>query len=148
MKVKMNGRPWAYSGKADDLVFCYNRFSGTMYARKKTKHKRTAENERIGNTSRNIFGLNPSAGYKKDLQLYLLGYNRLSANRDKPLITWSAMYMHLMYAMAENMADISLPTLTRENIYQQNLPCISIKAAVEAGVLPAVYGWESLEQLL
>lgn len=148
MKVKMNGRPWAYSGKADDLVFCYNRFSGTMYARKKTKHKITPENERIGNTSRNVFGLNPSAGYRKDLQLYQLGYNRLGENRDKPVLTWSAMYMRLMYAMAGLVENVNLQTITREEIYQRNLPCISIKAAVEAGVLPAVDGYERLVQML
>ncbi|MBP7309901.1 MAG: hypothetical protein KA984_01285 [Candidatus Cloacimonetes bacterium] len=148
MKVKMNGRPWAYSGKADDLVFCYNRFSGTMYARKKARHKSTAENERIGDTSRSIFGLNPSAGFKKDLQLYLLGYNRLRENRDKPVQSWSAMYLHLMHAMTRKVENVNLQTITREEIYLRSLPCVSIRAAVEAGVLPAVNGWEGLERLL
>jgi hypothetical protein len=51
-----------------------------------------------------------------------------------------------MYALAKAMPEIDLGTLTREEIYQQDLPCISIKRAVEAGLLEKVDNYQRLDK--
>jgi hypothetical protein len=48
-----------------------------------------------------------------------------------------------MYNMAKADPGIDLKTLTREYIYMHDLPCISVKKAVEAGILPEVYMYEA-----
>jgi hypothetical protein len=53
-----------------------------------------------------------------------------------------------MANMAKLYPEIDLKTITREQIYQENLPCISVKKAVEAGVLPQVNGYERMEALI
>jgi len=34
---------------------------------------------------------------------------------------------------------------TRDDIYTNDLPCIAVKRAIEAGLLPRVQGWEGLD---
>ncbi len=77
MKVNFQYGLAGYTGKADGLVFCYDRSSGIVYARKRVYPRLTAENHRIGNISRNIFALKPAEEYKDDLRLYLMRYNGL-----------------------------------------------------------------------
>jgi hypothetical protein len=38
-----------------------------------------------------------------------------------------------------------LKTLTRQQIYDDNLPCKSVKSAVEAGFLPEVLNYQLLD---
>ncbi|HQP62758.1 MAG TPA: hypothetical protein PK713_01745, partial [Candidatus Cloacimonas sp.] len=95
-----------------------------------------------------IFALQPSEVYKNDLRLYLLRHNGLKANRYKQLRSWVNLYHLLMANMAKLYPEIDLKTITREQIYQENLPCISVKKAVEAGVLPQVNGYERMEALI
>jgi hypothetical protein len=59
---------------------------------------------------------------------------------------WSSFYMKLMYDMAKADNSIILSTLTREEIYTRELPCISVKRAVEAGLLPVVYDYQSFDR--
>ncbi|MBP9036998.1 MAG: hypothetical protein KBG38_04320 [Candidatus Cloacimonas sp.] len=148
MKVNFKYGLSGYTGKADDLVFCFDRISGKIYARKRVYPRLTEENARIANISRNIFALQPSEVYKNDLRLYLLRYNGLKANRYKQLRSWVNLYHLLMANMAKLYPEIDLKTITREQIYQENLPCISVKKAVEAGVLPQVNGYERMEALI
>ncbi|NLM90621.1 MAG: hypothetical protein GX179_05475, partial [Candidatus Cloacimonetes bacterium] len=44
--------------------------------------------------------------------------------------------------------EIDLKTLTRQQIFADNLPCKSIKSAVEAGILPPVNGYERMTALI
>lgn len=83
MKVNFQYGLAGYTGKADGLVFCFDRKSGIVYARKRVYPRLTEENARIGNISHNIFSLKPSEEYKDDLRLYLMGYNGLRANSHK-----------------------------------------------------------------
>ena len=148
MKVNFKYGLSGYTGKADDWVCCYDRISGKIYARKRVYPRLTEENARIANISRNIFALQPSEVYKNDLRLYLLRYNGLKVNRYKQLRSWVNLYHLLMANMAKLYPEIDLKTITREQIYQENLPCISVKKAVEAGVLPQVNGYERMEALI
>lgn len=148
MKVNFQYGLAGYTGKADGLVFCFDRKSGIVYARKRVYPRLTEENARIGNISHNIFSLKPSEEYKDDLRLYLLGYNGLRANSPKPLRSWVNLYHRLMANMAKKNPEIDLKTLTRQQIFADNLPCQSIKSAVEAGILPPVNGYERMTALI
>jgi len=64
-------------------------------------------------------------------------------NELKPMRTWTNVYNKLMFAMQKAMPEtVDLKTITREQIYEQNLPCKTLKAAIEFGLLPAVKDYE------
>jgi hypothetical protein len=96
----------------------------------------------LGSISKNIFGIKPSEEYISDLRDYLLRYNKLRDTRHSPILSWSVLYNKLMRAMAKADPSLDLRTITRDEIYTKNLPCISIKKAVEAGLLPKVLDWQ------
>jgi len=50
-----------------------------------------------------------------------------------------------MYGMVKEMS-IDLGTITRAQIETDNLPCISIKQAVDANLLPRVRNYEKLDK--
>ena len=52
----------------------------------------------------------------------------------------------MMREMAKQDSTIDLITLTREDIFTKDLSCISVKKAVEAGLLPKVYDWQHLDR--
>ena len=134
MKVKFQYGLAGYTGKADGLVYCFDRTSGIVYARKKVYPRLTEENARIGTISHNLFALKPANGLRE--------------NSSRPLRSWVNLYLRLMANMAKLYPDIDLKTITRQQIYQDNLPCISVKNAVEAGILPPVKGYERMTALI
>jgi hypothetical protein len=142
MKVTFQYGLAGYTGKADGLVYCYSKELGRVYARRNTYPKLTAENERVGSITAALFAIKPSKAYINDLYPYRARYNALRENHQHPMRSWSALYLKMMYNMAKEDPTIDLRTLTREEIYSRDLPCISIKSAVEAGLLPEVFGYE------
>ncbi|MDD2230259.1 MAG: hypothetical protein PHY48_12710 [Candidatus Cloacimonetes bacterium] len=144
MKVVFNYGLAGYSGKLMDLVYYMDKTEGRVCARRYRYPRLTQENERVGRTSEQLFAILPSNAYKDNLRLYLMRYNCLK-NTPKPLRSWVNLYIHLMHNMAKAMPEVDLTTITREQIYAQDLPCISIKRAVEAGLLPEVSGYERME---
>jgi len=131
------------TGTVDDLVLYRNRKTGKLLARRYCIPKPSAENTRMAETSRNLFALAPSEAYKADLKLYLLLHNELS-HTHKPFHSWVNLYMTLMSRLAKAYPETDLKTLTRNAIYTNNLPCKSVSAAVQAGLLSPVPGWEKL----
>jgi len=141
MKVIYKYGLGGYQGRMDGVVLCYNRYLGRAYARKMVYPKITEKNREFGSVTANLFKVKPSQGYRNDLYFYMTRYRNLNeANMN--LITWSNFYLKIMYNMAKADDSINLMTITREEIYTRDLPCISVKKAVEAGLLPVVYGYE------
>jgi len=58
--------------------------------------------------------------------------------------SWVNLYMTLMSRLAKAYPAIDLKTLTRNDIIANDLPCKSVSAAVQAGLLSPVPGWEKL----
>ena len=58
------------------------------------------------------------------------------------MLSWYNLYIKMLFAMQKALPGIDLATITIEQIYAEQLPCISVKAAVEAGLLPRVKGYE------
>jgi hypothetical protein len=91
----------------------------------------------------NLKALDPSPGFRNDLKVYVKLFNSALDNWDKPLMNWYNAYNKMMWSMARSLG-LDLATLTRAQITEQALPCITVKDAVEAGYLPPVTSYEAL----
>jgi len=83
--------------------------------------------------------LNISEEYITDLKYYAA----IASERGNPL-NWRNVYMRLMYAL-QRLFEVDLSTITREQIVTQDLPCKSVKAAIEAGLLEEIVGYQRLD---
>jgi len=146
MRAKFTYGIGAYSGKLDGVVFCHYRREGLVFVRKYRYPKLTENNHKLGSITANLHQINPSDDYKNDMRTYLNRYNTLRENEGKYVRSWVNMYLKLMREMAKEDPSIDLLTLTREEIYTRDMPCISIKRAVEAGLLPVVYDYTHLDR--
>jgi len=148
MKVHFKRGICGLSGKKDGEVYYYNHALQQTIMRHYTKPDHNPGADWFKNVMANLKLINPSAGYKQNLRDYAILYNQLSANRDKPDANWSNLYMKMLFAMAKANPDIDLTTLSRQQIYDDNLPCITVKAAIEAELLPNVRDSERLTELI
>ena len=126
----------AYSGKCDGLVYYYNSRLDRVLCRRHVIPRQNTHNRRMAAISRNLKALNPAPEFVNDLKIYAALY------RDAPL-NGQNVYIKLMYALARTY-DVDLSTLTREQITELELPCATVKQAVEAGLLAPVPGYERL----
>ncbi len=143
MKVKTRSIPGDLTGKVDDLILYRNRSGNKLYARKRFSLENHPSHAPFRTAQQAIYALGPSEGYKQNLRDYLTAYNLLPQNEGREAHAWNNLYNKLMFAM-QRQTGIPLATLTREIIEEQNLPCRSVKTAVEAGLLPMVKGVERL----
>lgn len=133
------------SGKRDESIFYYHPGCKVCLVRALPKFEPNERTEMLKNVMANLKNLNPSLGYKQDFKDYLIRYNDLKENRGNQAITWSNLFVKMLYKMAKDNPEIDLLTLSREQIETQNLPCKTVKAAIEAGLLPVVTGYERLD---
>jgi len=126
-----------FCGNCDGMVYYYNK-------RLWVKPKTTAANQRLGAITRNLKFLKPSEGFIKDLRVYIALYDYSPGERH--YMSWQNVYLTLMYALAKQNPAVDLLTITREQITSDNLPCKSVKDAIEAGLLREVNGYENLTQ--
>lgn len=132
----------AYSGKCDGLVFYYNPRLDRMLVRKLPVWKATQSNHRLARVAKNLKALNLSEEYRLDLITYTELYRH--ELRDSNCTCWYNLFNKLMWAMSKKL-DIDLESITREQIFSENLPCQSVKRAVQAGLLPPILGYERLD---
>lgn len=144
MKVRFQYGMPSLSGNAGDLTFCLHKRSGRVYARINRFPHLSENHHKIGNTTTNLHRLKPSVAYKNDLRKYLVEYQRSRFMKHRPLANWVNLFLSLMYEMAQIIPGLELRSISRTDIYEQNLPCISVKRAVEAGLLPPLGDWKSL----
>jgi hypothetical protein len=143
MKAKFQFGLAAMTGRSGDIVYCMDKVSNRVYVRRYVYPRISEHNHNMGNISKNVFALQPSEGYKEDMKDYLFRYRALRFGSNKQITCWSVLYIKMMRDMAKAVPDIDLLTITREEIYARDLPCISVKRAVDAGLLPKVYGYEN-----
>jgi hypothetical protein len=142
MKVLFKHMINGYVGKADDSVIYYNRRLNRCFVRRRPTNQDHPRHQPFAEIIRNIALIKPSAGYKKDLEWYLELYNQLKDNRYKPVMCWNNLYLKLLFAMQNTVDDVNLATITRAEIYERDLPCISLVSVIEAGLLPRVKDYE------
>lgn len=147
MRSKTRAIPMGYTGTIDDIIYYQRGANGRLYARKKPSAAIHSGNNIFSAAQRGIYAFNPSQGYRQNLADYMIGYNQLKATEDKPAQCWNNLYNKLMFAMQRTMG-IPLAQITRQMITDLGLPCSSVKAAVEAGLLPWVRGYERFDRSL
>jgi len=87
----------------------------------------------------NLKALNPSQGYRNNLADYVMYYNECREYYDKPMVGWNNAWLKMMFALQKAMpGQVDLRTITRQQITDQNLPCDTVKHALEFGLLPPV----------
>ena len=161
MKAFFRNMLQAYRGKCDGLVYYYNPRCNRVVVRPHVKPRPTDQTRRFGAVAGNLKALAPSEGFRGDLRAYVEAFNRRSGAHRDPLLNWYNAYMKLMYALASRWVaapgggllpledfpegtPLDLATLTRGMIAEYDLPCVSVKRSVEAGLLPAVRGYQEL----
>ncbi|HOH47212.1 MAG TPA: hypothetical protein PLX59_05180 [Candidatus Cloacimonadota bacterium] len=144
MKVRFQCGMPALSGAVGELVYCWDKRSGQAYARRRKYPKLSEHHHQTGSITANLHRIKPSEAYKNDLIRYLWTYQNSEFMERKPAVSWVNLYLRLMYQMARQRPEIDLRTLNRADIYEQELPCITVRRAVEAGLLPEVGYWEKL----
>ena len=149
----------AYRGKCDGLVYYYNPRLNRMVARPHVKRRETEQNRLFAAIGANLKLIQPSEGFKRDLADYCDKYNRKARNYTRPLNNWYNAFTKMMWALAKTHSlegltppeagtPIDLRTLSRADIESNDLPCRSVKRAVEAGLLEPVPGYELLDKLM
>jgi len=138
MKTRYKYNIKAMTGRMDDRVYYYHPGLDCILSRKYVKQQPNAQAQRYKIIMANLKTLNPSAAYIRNFKDYAILYNKLCSNRNKAECNWRNLFIKMMFAMAKANPDIDLATLSREQIHENNLPCITVKAAIEAGLLPNV----------
>ncbi|PKN72728.1 MAG: hypothetical protein CVU50_06215 [Candidatus Cloacimonetes bacterium HGW-Cloacimonetes-3] len=132
-----------FTGKLDGLIYYRSRQTGKLYARKQWEFRNHPQHPRFRNVQQAIFALKPSQEYIQNLKDYLWLYNKLPENDMRGVHAWTNLFNKMMYAMQKAMPEtVDLSTITRRQIVEQNLPCRSLKTAIEAGLLPLVKGYD------
>ncbi|MDD4224000.1 MAG: hypothetical protein PHD87_05380 [Candidatus Cloacimonetes bacterium] len=130
-----------FTGKLDDLIYYRRKPGGKIYVRRQFKFKNHPGQPGFASAQKAIYALAPSEAYKRDLKDYLILYNQLPGNADNNAQSWTNIYNKLMFAMQKNL-QVPLKNISRAQIAQQNLPCRTVKEAIEAGLLPEVRDYE------
>jgi len=144
MKAKVKLALPGFAGNMDDLVIYYNSQLNCLVARKKPQVK----NKIDGSFCREIFAfarrIHLSESYKADCALYIKAYNSKNRRKGRALVSWPALWMKVMRAQARDLPGLNIKELSREEAIAQNLNCLSIARAVDAGYIEPVNGYERL----
>ncbi len=147
MKTTRVNLPVDFTGSIDGLIFYRRTPGGKIYVRKQFKFKDHPGQPKFAETQKAIYALRPSPAYKQNIKDYMQAYNQLPGNAENPLLSWTNIYNKLMFAMEKLLpGQVVLNKISRTQILAQNLPCITVKDAVEAELLPVVKGYERLNK--
>jgi len=144
MKVKTRFGISGYNGNVDGMIYYTLPNSEAIIGRRKPEHftESTHHNDyRL--ISQNIGLLQPSQEYKNDFKVYIALYKELP-EASKKVSGWYNLYIAMLWNLQKS-GSVDLKTLTKAQIYADNLPCKSVKAAVESGLLPTVLNYQNLD---
>ncbi len=142
MKVSFKHMIRGYTGRADDAIYVLDRQTGRIYIRSYPHRKVMPGNTVFAEVMRNMHNLHPSTAYREDMQMYVELYNALPVNKFNPVKAWNNLFMKVMYALAKSDPTVDLQNVTRQEIYDRELPCRSVNRAIDAGLLPMVPGYK------
>ena len=136
-----------FKGNVDGMVYYTIPNSDVIIGRTKPDQiKQAQQHKDYGNIARNLKKIKPVQAYRDDFKMYL-GLYRALPEAKKSVSMWYNLYITLLWDM-QKAGIVDLKTITREKIYNENLPCISVKAAVEAGFLPEVVNYQMLDKTI
>ena len=142
MKVHFKYNIGAFSGKLEDGIWYYHPRLKVSLMRLYAVASRNPSAVRLKAVMKNLKTIQPGEDYKRNFRDYLLAFNELKVYRHTPVLTWNNLWLKLLYAMQKALPGIDLTTLSREQIYEQDLPCKTLKRAIEAGLLPVVKNYQ------
>lgn len=151
MKPKFNHSHKGFSGKVDGLVYGMYNSNEICIARRFVKPIATAQTALMGTIAVNLGLLykTAQASYIADLKSYSHKY-RARVQLDKQLPpTSKALFVKMFWAWHKvDPVENDLAILTIDDIIDKNIACKSVKDAVDAGYLPKVDGYETLNHLI
>jgi len=136
------------TGTIDGGVYYYNHRLKKHMMREYVVPRPSSANARLKAVMKNLAAIQPSAAYKQNFKDYLMAYNDLKEYREHPVPGWNNLYMKMLFKMQKHLAGIDLATLTRAEIYAQDLPCKTLAAAIQAGLLPEVWNYARFNALI
>lgn len=139
MKVKMKNCGPCLKGKLDGLVYYGNKNTNNIYARRYVKPKYTEVNKKLGLATKHLCAMNVPDEFTNELKRYVMLYNANIPEDEKPIRSSHNVFIKLMYAQAKALG-IDILDLNWEMVESQDLPCRSVKSAIEAGLLAEVKG--------
>jgi hypothetical protein len=148
MKVLFKNLINGYTGCVDDLVMYYNRKLNRVLIRQRPVYRNHPAHAPFKAVMANLKALNPSAAYRADLKAYLILYNQLPQNTFRNAVSWNNLWQKMMWMLARINHAVNLQTISKPEIYTLDLPCISVRRAVEAGLLPRVKNYETLTNII
>jgi hypothetical protein len=132
-----------YSGTCDKAIYYYHPRLKLCLMRPYRYPDNKVNTDRTINIMANLKLIQPSEGYKRNFSDYVLFYNECKEYQYKPMLSWNNVYLKMMFALQKAMPEqVDLKTISREQIYAQNLPCKTLKAAIDFGLLPAMPDYE------
>jgi hypothetical protein len=146
MKAQMKIMLPGFAGNMDDVVIYYNSHLNKYIARRKVMPKFTPSNEIIKEIYAFARRIELSEAYKADCREYIKLYNRKNRRNGRAMSTWPNVYMKIMRALKAQYPQLDFATLTREEVIGCDLPCKTVAAAVKAGYLEKVPGFEKLDR--
>lgn len=148
MKAKLKVLLPGFTGNMDDVVIYYNSKLNKYIVRKKVKPKFTPDHSLTQQMHAFRRKINVSEAYIDDCREYIRLYNQKFRRQGRAMSTWPNVYMKIMRALKAQYPELDFAILTREEVIERNLPCKSVAAAVEAGYLEKVPGFEKLNNIL
>ena len=128
-----------YTGTNDGAIYYYNPKIKLCIMRNYAYPVLNHNNERTTSIMSNLKLINPSAGYRDDLKIYIMYYNDSKEYGHSPMASWNNAWLKMMFALQKARPEtVDLKTITREQIYDQNLPCKTVQSAIENGLLPKI----------
>ncbi len=135
-----------FTGHLDELIYYRNKKNGKLYVRRRFKFKNHPAHLVFTKIIQNIYALAPSEEYKQNLQTYVALFNTNLPEGKKPLQHLDKCLHNIDVRLAKSFSRNSKSQKHShwDQIYSQNLPAISVKQAIEAGLLAPVKNYELL----
>ncbi len=145
MKAYVKAGIKGFSGKLDGAIYYYHPRLQRTLMRRAPKMPIQPQNHAYRDISRQIKAINPSEAYRNDFRMYLSSL--MDRDDSVRLPSWYSLYIKMLWAMqARYPQQVNLKTITKAQIVEQNLPCRSVKAAVEDNLLPQIPGYQYLDK--
>ncbi len=145
MKVKVKRGIQGFSGRLDGAIYYYHPGLKKTLMRRMPEMPVQPQNHEYALIARQIKQIEPSEAFKNDFRVYL----NLLREKDESISvpSWYPLYTKLLWDMQRNYPEqVNLKTITKAQILAEDLPCRSVKKAVEAGLLSEVPGYQYLDK--
>lgn len=147
MKVSTKFGLKGFKGQADGMIYYTVPNCDAIIARKKPeKFTVSAHHKDYSSIAKNLKKIKPSLAFKNDFKVYTSLYKELPQAK-KSIAGWYNLYIAMLWDM-QKAGLCNLKTLTRQQIISNNLPCKSVKDAIDAGFLQEVLNYELLDNVI